>query len=126
MWRVAIHEWTHTSTDLALALIASDAPIPKFAREWLVLVLSGQVKRKRGARPKEKTALEALASTYAAINIRREFYLQRAIAAATDERPDTPTREAIAVVAEKFGMAEDAVSRVVFPRPPRKARVSKK
>lgn len=123
-WRWAIAAWADGDTASVLRLLGGDAPIPDFAREWLADALLGKVKRRRG--PK---ARPSLARTVREIQIRADFDLVLAAVRyqATEDAEaglvgDTPTNRAIASLALKHGLSEDAVSRIVFPRKARNSR----
>lgn len=125
-WRWAIAAWADGDTTRVLKLLAGDAPVPDFARAWLANAVLGKVKRRRG--PKSKPpSLSRLARE---IQVRADFHSALAVAHflayadAEDGRVgDTPTNRAIASLALKHGLSEDAISRIVFPR---KARISRK
>lgn len=124
-WRWAIATWADGDTASVLGLLAGDAPIPDFARAWLADAVLGKVTRKRGAKPKRPD----LAQIFREAEIRSEFRLALAAArylADLDAEDglvgDTPTNRAIASLAPRYGLSEDAVSRIVFPRKARNSR----
>jgi hypothetical protein len=124
-WRWAITAWADGDTAGVLRLLAVDTPIPGFARAWLADAVLGKVKRRRGP----KKARPDLARAVREVEIRANFDLALAAArylAAEDAEAgrvgDTPTTRAIASLARKHGLSEDAVSRIVFHRKARNSR----
>ncbi len=124
-WRWAIAAWADGDTAQVLRLLASENPIPSFARAWLAEAVLGKMKRKRGrkARPAD------LARTVREVGIRSEFPLVLAAFrfladedADAGRLEDTPTNRAIASLALRHGLSEAAVSRIVFQRKARNSR----
>jgi len=124
-WRWAIAAWADGDTARVLRLLSGDDPIPAFARAWLAEAVLGKTPRKRG----RKVGPVDLARTAREIEIRSEFPLVLAAAKfLADEdsraglREDTPTNRAIASLALRHGLSEEAISHIVFQRKARNSR----
>jgi hypothetical protein len=60
-WRLAIASWAAGDESRVLLQLSLDAPIPRFAREWIALGLERGAARRKGRRAAKPTAVQMLA-----------------------------------------------------------------
>ncbi|MGE3773438.1 MAG: hypothetical protein AB7I32_10965 [Gammaproteobacteria bacterium] len=127
LWRWAIHEWAQgDDTRVTRLLKQGREPVPGFAREWLADALAGKVKRRRGRRKTPRRASKIWREHEISSHFQIVLAAERLIDAMTEDgdglRSPTPTERALAAVAQKFNISEDAASHLVFPRKARNSR----
>lgn len=129
-WRNAIADWLSGNGSSVDGLLRSASPIPPFARDWLADALAGSIKRRRGPKAGGRAAggsyRAGLAAVILELRINEEYQVERSrfealkwnAAQAGDDSglPGTPSDEAIALVAQRHGLKDDAVSKIVHPR----------
>ncbi len=123
LWVAAIGRWVEGAPENVGRLLREGGEIPPFARDWLARLAAGQVKKRRGAK-KQYPPLSELAPTFMRnFDVREHFAWQMIIEGHQDRLAlvGTPKERAIAATAEKFGLSEDEVSHVVYPRKKRGA-----
>ena len=117
LWVASIYRWIDGDPEGVCRMLMQGTEIPSFAREWLARALSGEVKKRRGAKKQYKPLAELIPDlidpevrSYFGVQLLREQFQGRS------ELGGTPKERAIATCAERFGLTEDQVSHIVYPR----------
>lgn len=105
-------------------LLADSTGLPPAAAEWLLGVLTGEVKRKRGRQPIDPAEM-LVGDVGRPMQIRQEFrgwlMFYQHLAEGGPAHAGTPKERALEHVAKLYGMTPDAVSHIVHPRRRRRA-----
>lgn len=116
-WWSAINQWTQSNPAALAELLNSQRPIPTDVRKWLAEAMAGKVKKKRGPRSTIDSK-ESMRRFFAEWKVRESFpilltYCQNFQGG---DGVGTPKERALAMAAAKFGMTEDQISLIVYPR----------
>lgn len=116
-WTNAIARWKYGDTTKLEEKMRGPEPVPESARPFLADLIAGKAKKKRG-RKISYPPLSVLAPKLMKEYEIRIFFNEALISerAKKNAQIGTPTERAFARCAEKFGMTEDQISKVVFPR----------
>ena len=118
LWVQSIGRWESGDPEGVRRLLMGNEEIPAFAREWLSRALSGEIKKRQGRKVSHPTIAELNDSLQRKFNV-YEFFRRQLIFERMAERTvadGTPKERAIAACSERFGISEDEVSHIVYPR----------
>lgn len=117
-WTNAIDRWKSGDASRLEAKMRGAEPVPEAARAFLADLIAGKAKKKRGRKVASPSIAEATFAFMGEYEIQKHFLLTLASAQINGDRQalGTPTERALARCAEKFGLTEDQVSKIVFPR----------
>lgn len=119
LWVAGIHRWEGGDPAGIRELLKGEEPIPPFVREWLAIAISGEVKpaKKRGRKPQE--GLHGIAAAiFQEMEIKAYFHRCKLVAQVgkKEERHGTPKEIALSLCSERYGLTEDEISHIVYPR----------
>lgn len=119
LWVACIYRWEAGDPIGVQRLLMGDEAIPEFAREWLASAIAGEIPqtKKRGRKPQQSSGLipERL---FEELEIRAHFDHCKLVAkyGTRQKRLGTPKEIALSKCAERFGLTEDEISHIVYPR----------
>lgn len=119
MWANCIYRWESGDPIGVKMLLLDGVEIPEFARKWLASAIAGEVPqtKKRGRKP-QKSSLFSPDSFFKELEIRSHFNHRKLVAkyGSRQKEHGTPKEIALSECAEKFGLTEDEISHIVYPR----------
>ena len=116
-WLRAIEAWELSEPQILVELVAGEGQIPRHARAWLAQLAAGSVRKRPGRRREKLTGAQAVRKALAHWDIEARFWrVLLAEQCGEQQQHGTPKERALARCAEEFGMTEDAVSQIVYPR----------
>jgi hypothetical protein len=127
LWNAAIERWHAGDSQGVVDLLAGDRDLPAFARAFLARVAAGTEKSDRRLKTKEPTVRTIVHEHLVRERFKELWAVEKKRPRPKDgSRTDTPKDRALEALEAEFDMSADAISRIVFPRKPRKYKPRKK